>query len=128
MKKLTHKDFRKQYKTHIGTFYEYGSYRILEPRHNDERWIMRYGDIRIGAASDYQIAIDKVNEYRESRDILFDDAKATKVKNAGKDKETIKQLVKLCDELRRPYNNSKRHDLYEHANEVLNRLEEEDRI
>lgn len=37
---------------------------------------------------------------------------------------TIAILVQLVDELRQPYNNSKRHDLYQKATDTLNYLEE----
>jgi uncharacterized coiled-coil protein SlyX len=39
-------------------------------------------------------------------------------------KSTIDGLVALVDELRQPYNNSKRHDLYELATNKLNELED----
>jgi hypothetical protein len=42
--------------------------------------------------------------------------------------QTIKVLVHLADELRQPFNNSVRHDLYEKANNVLNKLEAEGRL
>jgi len=41
-----------------------------------------------------------------------------------KQRDTIRQLVEMVDLLRQPYNNSKRHDLYEWATETLNRLDE----
>lgn len=44
------------------------------------------------------------------------------------DKETIKELVRVIDELRQPFNNSKRHDLYLMATNKLNELEEEGKI
>jgi hypothetical protein len=46
---------------------------------------------------------------------------------AQKDK-TIKRLVELCDELRQPFNNSIRHDLYLKACQVLNEMEENGEI
>lgn len=39
-------------------------------------------------------------------------------------KATISALVRLVDELRQPYNNSKRHDLYLMATNKLNDLED----
>ena len=43
-------------------------------------------------------------------------------------KSTIQKLVTLVDVLRQPYNNSKRHDLYLHATNTLNDLEERELI
>ena len=39
-------------------------------------------------------------------------------------REVIRILVDLIDELRQPYNNSRRHDLYEKATTTLNDLED----
>jgi hypothetical protein len=44
------------------------------------------------------------------------------------DKKTIKALVELVDELRQPFNNSPRHDLYLKATGILNQMEDEGRI
>ena len=62
---LTHSHFRKQYESIRGTFYEYGLYRILEPSRNDARWLIYHGDVRLGAASDYLEAIEKINSWRK---------------------------------------------------------------
>jgi hypothetical protein len=42
--------------------------------------------------------------------------------------ETIRRLVQVIDELRQPYNNSKRHDLYLMATKTLNELEDQGKI
>ena len=62
---LTHRDFRKCYQPIRGAFYEFGAYRILEPSRNDARWLMYHADVRLGAASDYLEAIEKINDYRD---------------------------------------------------------------
>jgi hypothetical protein len=41
---------------------------------------------------------------------------------------TIQGLVRLVDELRQPFNNSSRHDLYLKATEYLNKLEDKELI
>jgi len=43
----------------------------------------------------------------------------------GRKTVTIKKLVEMIDELRQPYNNSKRHDLYLKATDMLNDFENE---
>jgi len=43
-------------------------------------------------------------------------------------KHTIKALTQLVDELRQPYNNSKRHDLYLMATNKLNNLDDHEEL
>jgi hypothetical protein len=43
----------------------------------------------------------------------------------GRKAMTIRKLVALVDELRQPYNNGKRHDLYLKATDMLNEFQDE---
>ena len=80
-----------------------------------------------------QQLMDKVRDNFISDHAINEQAKAQfaamhSVLNSALDKTTIRRLVELVDELRQPYNNSKRHDLYLLATNKLNDLEDREEL
>jgi hypothetical protein len=66
-----------------------------------------------------------MGEYYKDKEIMEDVRNRRKIEEQ---KETIKQLVWMVDQLRGQFNGGRRHDIYVDFTEQLNKLQEEGKI